>query len=117
MKRRVLALTILLILAFTMSAQAIELRAISAKPRLTFDGTTALCSATCKGAGSSDKIDVTLTLYQGSTYVDSWNNSGTGRVYLSKECQVKSGKEYKLELVYSVNGTEMPSVCVTNRCP
>lgn len=117
MKKRILALAVLIVLAFTMSAQAMELRVISAQPRLTFNGTTAHCSATCTGNGSNDTVEATLTLYQGTTYIDSWSDSGKGRLYLSGECKVKSGKDYELELKYKVNGTEMPSITVTNKCP
>ena len=55
--------------------------------------------------------------YQGNTYVDAWSGSGTGSVFVSGQCAVKSGKSYTLTLSYSVNGTAKPSVSVSNTCP
>lgn len=57
-------ITLLVLVLTTMSAQAVEPRAISNKPNLSFSSTTAHCSAVCTGAGSSDKVEATLTLYQ-----------------------------------------------------
>lgn len=118
MKKRVIVLITLLVLVLTtMSAQAVEPRAISNKPNLSFSSTTAHCSAVCTGAGSSDKVEATLTLYQGTTYVDSWSDSGKGSVSISGECTVKSGKSYRLTLTYSINGVSKPSASTTATCP
>lgn len=120
MKKRILSALLPLLLLCVMtaqSAQAAELRAMPARITLTFDGTTAVCSATCYGNQASDDLDVTLTLYQGSTYIDSWSGSGKWRVALSGECEAKSGKTYRLELTYSINGVEMPATSTTNTCP
>ena len=117
MKRRIFALTSLLILMLTMTAHAIEPRVASQMPILSFNGTTANCYVECKGANTTDAVKATLTLYQGKTYVDSWSGSGTGRVLLSGNCAVKSGKSYTLTLTYSINGTTKPSVSTTATCP
>lgn len=117
MRRRICALIALIVLALSMNAQAAELRTVSAKPMLSFNGTTAFCSVICRGDSSDDTIDVTLTLYQGSTYVDSWSDSGSGQVKLSGSCKAVSGKSYKLVVDYSVNGESRPSSYTTQRCP
>lgn len=120
MKKRIPSALLPLLLLCVMAAQsarAAELRAVPAQATLTFDGTTAVCSATCYGNQTSDDLDVTLTLYQGSTYIDSWSGSGKWRVILSGECEVKPGKTYRLALTYSINGEEMPEVSATNTCP
>lgn len=116
MRRRICALIILVVLALSISVQAIEPRT-SAQLSLSFDGTTALCSVICRGSSSDDAIDATLTLYQGSTYVDSWSDSGKGRVVISGTCKAVSGKNYKLVVDYSVNGESQPSVYSTRQCP
>lgn len=117
MKRRSFVLTTLLIfLMLTMSAQAVEERAITAIPSLTFSGTTANCFADCKGGNSSDKVNITITLYQGTTFIKSWSGSGVGRLYISGDCKVEKGKTYDLVLEYSINGVEKPSITVTNTC-
>ena len=108
---------VVLISVFFVPALAIEPRAESAKPSLSFNGTTAVCSALCKGNRTSDDIDVTLTLYQGRNYIDSWSESDTGILSFEGKCRAVSGKSYKLTLEYSVNGKKMPSVSVTSVCP
>lgn len=120
MKKRIFSGLLPLLLLCVMAAQtahAAELRAAPARAVLTFDGTTAICSATCYGNQTSDDLDVTLTLYQGSTYIDSWSGSGKWRVILTGKCEVKSGKTYRLELTYSINGEEMPTTSTTKTCP
>lgn len=116
MWRRICALIFLVILALSISVQATEPR-ISAQPSLSFNGTTAFCSVFCRGNSSNDTVDATLTLYQGSTYVDSWSDSGKGQVSLSGSCKTVSGKSYKLVVDYSVNGRSKPSVYTTGKCP
>jgi spore coat protein U-like protein len=117
MRRRICALIILVVLALSISVQAVAPRIVSARPGLSFNGTTAFCSVICRGDSDNDTIDVTLTLYQGSTYVDSWSDSGKGRVALSGTCEAVSGKNYKLVVDYSVNGESKPSVYTTRQCP
>lgn len=115
-KRNFILATLLVCILFTVSAQAIELRATGGTPSLVFNGTTAKCSAICGGGKSSDTVEATLTLYQGTTYIDSWNDSGKDSLNFSGSCKVERGKTYKLVLTYSVNGVEKPSVTVTNTC-
>lgn len=117
MRRRICALIVLVALALSISVQAMELRSVSAQPNLFFSGTTAFCSVICSGKSDNDTIDATLTLYQGSTYVDSWSDSGRGQVALSGTCTAVSGKSYKLVVDYSVNGEAKPSVYTTRKCP
>ena len=117
MKKRMIPMAVLFMFMLSISAQAVQLRAIRSTPSLTFSGTTATCSVDCKSGNSTDRLSVTLTLWQGSTWVDSWTSSGTGRVLISEQCTAKSGKDYKLVLSYTVNGQAQSSVSVTGTCP
>ena len=90
---------------------------VTPKPKLSFQGTTAVCSATCQGNAKTDSVTATLTLYQGDTCIDSWSESGTWKITLYGECKVASGKTYRLELAYSINGVDKPVVSATNYCP
>lgn len=101
MKKHMVSAVLLLIMMLSLSAQAAEMRVITASPYLTFNENTATCMADCKSTNPSDKVSATLTLYQGSTCVTSWSGSGNGRVIISKSCTVKSGMEYKLVLSYA----------------
>lgn len=117
MKKRMILLIAMIVFVLTMSVQAAEMRAISGKPILSFSGTTAYCSAVCTGEESRDRVCATLTLYQGSTYVDSWSGSGKGRISVSGNSTVKRGRSYTLTLTYSVNGTKKQSVSTRATCP
>lgn len=116
MKKRIILMFAVALLLLTLMAQAVEPRA-GGTPVLDFNGTTAECSVVCKGADTTDWVKATLTLYQGSTYVDSWSGSGTYRVPVSGSCRVTSGKSYKLVLTWSINGVTQPSVTTTATCP
>lgn len=116
MKRQTVAVVFVLLLLCT-QAQAVETRSIQGDPALSFWGTTAFCSVSLRGESSSDKMEATLTLYQGNTYVDSWSDSGTGSVFISESCEVKSGKSYRLVLDYTVNGKSMRPMTTTGTCP
>lgn len=109
-------ITLAIFFAFALNAQAAELRTINIVPELAFDGTTAYCFANCKAPSTSDKIDATLTLYQGTASVDSWSDSGTGSLYIAGNCKVQQGKTYKLVLTCSINGVEQPAASVTATC-
>ena len=115
--KRVLALAVPLLMLLTLSAQALEPRAVKVEPVLDFNGTTATCSVSFKADSATDKVAATLTLYQGNTYVDSWSDSGTWRVSISESCKVESGKTYRLVLTYSINGAAQPAKAVTGTCP
>lgn len=117
MQRRVFALALPLLLILSVSAQAMEFRVIQVRPELYFDGTTAVCSVSCRADNAGDDVEATLTLYQGEKYVDSWSDSGTGRVFVSGSCEVESGKSYKLVLDYSINGTAKLPKTTTGTCP
>lgn len=118
MKRKLCAAALMLILMLSLglTAHAASM-AYDANPSLSFSGTTAYCSVVCRGDKTTDSISATLTLYQGSTEIDSWSNSGTFRVPVSGSCNVTSGVTYRLKLSWSVNGVSQPDVEVTNTCP
>lgn len=70
---------VLLVCTFLVqSVQAAQQKTSGSTVDLTFKGTTAVCSAVCRGSSTSDTVDVTLTLYQGITYEKSWKSSGKG---------------------------------------
>lgn len=117
MRKRVFALAVPLLLLLTLSAQALDARITRVEPVLDFNGTTATCSVFFKADSTKDKAEATLTLYQGNTYVDSWEDSGTGRVSISESCKVERGKSYRLVLTYSINGVAKPAKAVSGTCP
>ncbi len=116
MKRRLFLFLSLLFLILSMTAHAAT-TAYVANPSLSFSGTTAYCSVVCQGNKPTDSISATLTLYHGSSVVNSWSSSGKFCVPVSGNCTVTSGVTYRLELTWSVNGVSQPDISVTNNCP
>lgn len=117
MKKRVFALTALLALVLAVSAQALEPRVRTPVPSLSFSGTTANCYVDYLSGSSSDSVSLTLTLYQGKTFVDCWRASGTGSAVVSGSCGVESGKSYTLTLTGIVNGSAIQASSTTRTCP
>lgn len=129
MQKKITAITLALILAFSMavSAAAAQPRYNSVTncnpPALSFSGTTATCKLTVT-ALSGSKITTTLTLYKvvgsGVSQVASWDLSGTTSLNQSKTCSVTKGQEYLLAADISVDGSGgKDSVYKTTRatCP
>lgn len=81
MRKRVLALCLILVSALGITAQAADVLFVRTVPKITFDGTTATCTVNVRGDKTTDTISLTAKLYQGSTCVKTWNTSGTGAVH------------------------------------
>lgn len=75
MGKRILALILMAVMMLTMGAQAVDTFAVKDTISLSFDGTTAICSATCKGSNTDDKVKATLTLVSEGKTVASWSAS------------------------------------------
>lgn len=95
-------------------ANAIEMRS-SAKPVLSFSGTEAYCSFAYTEIGCS--INVTLSLWNGNTLIDSWSKSGNSFVSFNESCHVESGKTYTLKVSGTCNSTSIVVSPVTKTCP
>ena len=115
MKKRVLALVLVVAMLLASTAFAAT---YTVRPRATlaFDGTTAICSTTVTGDSPSDKIEVMMTLWQGSVLVYSWSDSGKGSVEMEKTKTVTKGKSYTLKVNASVNGEILNEVSVKGTC-
>lgn len=113
MKKRFFAIALLLILMLATTVHAVEPRA-SIVPGLTFTGTTANCSVTV--ISNSDEIEVELSLWNGSSLVASWEDSGTTYVTISKTCAVTDGETYTLKVNGTINGTAFAEQSVTRTC-
>ena len=116
MGKRILALILMAVMMLTMGAQAVDTFAVKDNVSLNFDGTTAICSAACKGSRTDDKVKATLTLVSGGKTVASWSASDSSSVSIPESCEVVPGKTYTLKLNYSINGTAKPEKSVTKTC-
>lgn len=113
---RIFSLATVLLLVLSITAQAATPRVISAVPQLTFSGTTANCTVNVRSGNTSDSIKVTMTLWNRSTEIASWDGSGTGNVFLSKTATAVKGRSYKLTVDMTINGAAQPQAFVTAVC-
>ena len=112
--KKTAALTILFVfLLSSITAYAAEPRAVTVRPSLSFDGTTALCEVTVTSYGKS--IDLTLSLWQGENLIEQWTASGSSLVSISENCTVVKGKSYRLTVSGTVNG-EAISASTSGQC-
>lgn len=116
MRKRVLALTLVLALVLGISAQAAQERSYQISPLLTFTGTTAQCEVVVYGNSGDDAISVTAKLYQGGTLLKTWKKSGTGYVKLSESTTVTRGLAYILETTVTINGVKQYVPLVNKPC-
>lgn len=113
MKKRIFSLALLAVMLLSLTAQAVEPRATVNRPSLTISGTTATCEVDYKSANTTDTVKVTLALWCGDNIVDSWTETGTGRVVMSETCKVVKGNTYDLVMMPVVNGVAKSTVTVS----
>ena len=90
MGKRIAAVLLLVVMVLSTSVQALEPLAVSDTISLSFDGTTAICSATCKGSRTDDKVKATLTLVSGGKTVASWSASDSYSVSINALAEIRS---------------------------
>lgn len=118
MKKRVFAMILVLAVALSLTAIAVEPRAVSAYPSLSFSGKTAICELDVTGVSTSSKVSATIMLYEGSTCVDTWYASSTGALSFSEtHANCTSGTTYKLMVSVVVDGRVVSTSPKTATCP
>ena len=114
MKRKVIGMTAVLLLMLSITANAVQMRALSPRVTLSFNGTTANCSATVTDAGK--ELDVTLQLWHGNVLIDSWPASGTGMVFVQGSSKVIKGETYTLIVTGTSDGKSFSSTPFSRTC-
>lgn len=115
MWKRIIPLFLCITLFCCITVCAVEPRWSVQNPQLEFDGTTASCEFMLSSIG--DTITVTMKLWQGDTLVDSWTQTGTSKVSMSKTSEVSRLKMYTLEVSGTCGGVAFGPVSVSKRCP
>ena len=115
MKKRILALTMILVLALAISAQA-AMWSASINPRIEFNGTSATCIVSVRGE-VGDAITVRAKLWQGSACLKDWQASGVVSVILSKPATVVKGETYRLTADVTIDGVKHPTKAYSATCP
>jgi len=114
--KRFTAILAAVVLVFTMcvSAFAVEPRATTARPTLSFSGTTANCSVVITSYG--DDIEATMELWRGATLVDSWSDEGTSMLTIKGSCTVTKGVTYTLKVSGTADGVSFSTPNVSKTC-
>lgn len=116
MRRRVLAMLLLILLCIPMAAQAVSTRTIRVVPSITFNENTAICSVTVFADNSDDDISITVKLWQGNACLKTWSKTGSGYLYFSESKTVTEGKTYKMTADVSINGKRLSRVSDSGTC-
>lgn len=116
-KKRLLAILLILCMLGSMMSIGAAARFDTSRIRLSFSGNTANCSHTYVAENANTTISITLILWDGTTLVGSWSNSGTGYVSVSGTAAVTSGVTYRLAAYIVVNGDITPTVEKWGTCP
>lgn len=117
MKKIAMLLAVVLLMATPLTAQATALRSQMVAPYLTFTGTTANCSVTVLASSGTDEIEMTVTLWQGNSWVESWDVTGTGHIIWEDTVTVVSGNTYVLTVDVTVDGEDLDQVYISKKCP
>lgn len=116
MKRMILFVVILMLL-ISLPVYALESRAVSINPTLSFTGTTATCKVQIFGNTSTDDISATIKLWQGNSCIETWTEASTGYLIFNDTATVTKGKTYKLTVDAVIDGREMSTAYVEKKCP
>ena len=115
MKKQCLILSLLLVLVLVIPAQAQTPRINTDKATLTFSGTTAYCRVRISAKLNED-ISATIKLWDGSQYIETWQENATSSLNFSESVPVQRGRSYTLTVDYSVAGKPMPSLSSYGTC-
>lgn len=116
MRKIAMSLAVVMVLLLPVTAHAASSRYIRIYPSLSFDGTTANCSVIVIADSSSDDVEATIELWQGSTCVEIWTESGTGNLIFKDTAHATRGKTYEMTADVTINGAAQPQVSVSAKC-
>lgn len=117
MKKLTSVIAVVLVLAFALGsvAYAVESRSMLGTLKLDFSGTTAECK--CQIVDPGNSIEVTMEIWRGNTFVDSWTESGQDAVAIDETCTVTSGQTYTLIAYGTTNGRPFKELSTSKKCP
>ena len=115
LKKQCLILSLLLVLVLVIPVQAQTPRINTDKATLTFSGTTAYCRVRISAKLNED-ISATIKLWDGSQYIETWQENATSSLSFSESVPVQRGRSYTLTVDYSVAGKPMPSLSSYGTC-
>ena len=116
MRKKICLFVMVLSMLISIPVSAFSERSASVIPTLSFSGNTAICSVFILGNTATDEIEVEIELWQGSTLIDSWSDSGEAYIDWKENVTVVKGKTYTLKVYATINGEELPMVDVAKTC-
>lgn len=116
MKKRILPILLIVLVVFSSTAHAASSRVAPVIPRISFAGTTATCTVVIAAEQSTDDIEATIKLWQGSQCLKTWVRSSTGYLVFSGEAAVVKGKTYQLTVDATLAGNSLPRFSVEGTC-
>lgn len=117
LKKRIIPLVLLLAMLLSLPAYAASPRVMTILPAISFDGTTANCRVSVSADRLTDQISAVIQLWNGSTRIARWTDSGTGYLLFSNSATVSKGKTYELTVDVKMldnNATEWDNALVSN---
>lgn len=118
MKKKVLALTLVLVLTLSTVAQAAgPARTKRIDPTLSFGATTVTCTVVAQGNSPTDTVSVTAKLWTSGVCKGTWTGRGTGTVTVKGSRAITKGATYTLTADVTINGVAQPTKSVTKTCP
>ena len=115
MKKIAFLLAVILVISAPLTVSAATY-ALTIKPHLSFNGTTATCAVTVVGNNMSEHIEVEMKLMHGTTCVASWYRDSYGFVNLQETATAVSGWTYELVVSVTVNGVSKTPVTQCGTC-
>ena len=115
LKKQCLILSLLLVLVLVIPAQAQTPQINFDRAMLSFSGTTAYCYVQISANHNKD-ISATIKLWDGSQYIETWQENATSSLSFSESVPVQRGRSYTLTVDYSVAGKPMPSLSSYGSC-
>ena len=113
MKRRTVALILVLAMLCAIPVYAMASVRLSNYSVLSFNGTTANCSVLVTSENPSDRIVTNMRLKCGSSIVGEWNRSGYGSVQISGSATVVRNETYTLVVYVTINGVAQQPATIT----
>lgn len=115
MKKRLVAVLLLAVMALTISAYA-STHASVIQPGLSFAGTNANCSLIVAGDLGNESISATIKLNRGSINLKTWYTTGTGDLLFSdSSITTPKGYSYTLTADVTINGKVYAPVSLTKK--
>ena len=115
-RKRIVTNQLLLAMLLSLPAYAASPRVMTILPAISFDGTTANCRVSVSADRSTDQISAVIQLWNGSTRIARWTDSGTGYLLFSNSATVSKGKTYELTVDVKINGVSKPQVSIEGTC-